>query len=229
MYRHSLKSPNRIMRHIAVVFCALLAAFHESEAGAGLVIGGFGATNSVEGVTKDGVCMGGDSTPSLPQTPVGYFGWTSQYVDNQVVLCGGADVDYHEDCYCLDPGASNWEKCGKTQFPFRYGDSIVFNGEMVIMGGYNLNQGWLPFVYKRSSGNDKPELMRDWEMPRKIYDFCAVAMDDKRIMVLGKVSKILESNPVFQMFFVKVETYLESSTRTTWTSWTPRPTLGLRE
>ena len=67
----------------------------------------------------------------------------------------------------------------------RYADSLVFNGEMVVMGGYNLNQGWLNAVEKL--GQDGWEEMEEWAMPRLIFDFCAVPMDDTRIMVLGEI------------------------------------------
>jgi len=55
---------------------------------------------------------------------------------------------------------------------------------MIVMGGYNQNMGWLNAVEKRSSDGTWTE-MEAWAMPRKIFDFCAVQMDDHRIMVLG--------------------------------------------
>ena len=69
-------------------------------------------------------------------------------------------------------------------FARRYADSLVFNGEMVVLGGYNNNQGWLNAVEKKTANGW--ELMADWTMPRYIFDFCAVPMDDTRIMVLGE-------------------------------------------
>ena len=67
----------------------------------------------------------------------------------------------------------------------RYAESIVFNGEMLVMGGYNQNIGWLNAVEKRSSDGSWTE-MEPWTLPRMIFDFCAVQMDENRIMVLGK-------------------------------------------
>ena len=67
----------------------------------------------------------------------------------------------------------------------RYAESVVLNGEMVVMGGYNNNQGWLSAVEKRGSDGEWSE-MEGWALPRLIFDFCAVPMDDNRIMVLGK-------------------------------------------
>ena len=53
------------------------------------------------------------------------------------------------------------------------------------MGGYNQNIGWLNAVEKRSSDGSWTE-MEPWTLPRMIFDFCAVQMDENRIMVLGK-------------------------------------------
>ena len=69
-------------------------------------------------------------------------------------------------------------------FKKRYAESLVFNGEMVVMGGYNQNQGWLNFVEKRNADGSFTE-MTDWQMPRQIFDFCAVDMGNNKIMVLG--------------------------------------------
>lgn len=65
----------------------------------------------------------------------------------------------------------------------RYAESLVFNGEMMVLGGYNERQGWLDAVEKLTSGGWQE--MEPWKMPRKIFDFCAVQMDSTRIMVLG--------------------------------------------
>ena len=60
-----------------------------------LVIGGFGASDSVQVVTKDGTCNGDSSTPSIPKAPDGRFGWTAQYVEGKVIVCGGAKNDFY--------------------------------------------------------------------------------------------------------------------------------------
>ena len=85
----------------------------------------------------------------------------------------------------LKVGESWHEEQESMVYQKRYAESIVFNGEMLVMGGYNQNIGWLNAVEKRSSDGSWTE-MEPWTLPRMIFDFCAVQMDENRIMVLGK-------------------------------------------
>lgn len=149
-----------------------------------LVIGGFGASDSVQVITKDSTCLGNDANPRIPKAPDGRVGWVAQYVDGKVVVCGGAKVDFYRNCYSIKIGESWHEEPESMVYQKRYAESIVFNGEMLVMGGYNQNIGWLNAVEKRSSDGSWTE-MEPWTLPRMIFDFCAVQMDDTRIMVLG--------------------------------------------
>jgi len=162
-----------------VVSCVLTVAYSEVA----LVIGGFGASDSVQVITKDSTCLGLSANPVIPKAPDGRVGWVGQYVDGKIVVCGGAKVDFYRDCYSLKVGES-WHSEQSMVYQKRYAESLVFNGEMMVMGGYNQNMGWLNAVEKRSSDGTWTE-MEPWAMPRMIFDFCAVQMDDHRIMVLG--------------------------------------------
>ena len=46
-----------------------LVAFANAEVA--LVIGGYGASDSVQVITKDGVCLGSHANPSIPNAPDG--------------------------------------------------------------------------------------------------------------------------------------------------------------
>jgi len=162
-----------------VVSCVLTVANSEVA----LVIGGFGASDSVQVITKDATCLGLSSNPVIPKAPDGRVGWVGQYVDGKIVVCGGAKVDFYRNCFSLKVG-EGWHGAGQMVYQKRYAESLVFNGEMIVMGGYNQNMGWLNAVEKRSSDGTWTE-MEPWAMPRMIFDFCAVQMDDHRIMVLG--------------------------------------------
>ena len=94
-------------------------------------------------------------------------------------------MDFYRNCYSIKIGESWHEEPESMVYQKRYAESIVFNGEMLVMGGYNQNIGWLNAVEKRSSDGSWTE-MEPWTLPRMIFDFCAVQMDDTRIMVLGK-------------------------------------------
>ena len=43
-----------------------------------LVIGGFGASDSVQVITKDATCLGLSSNPVIPKAPDGRVGWVGQ-------------------------------------------------------------------------------------------------------------------------------------------------------
>jgi len=174
----------------------LLNFVHQSTSNQGLVIGGFGATTIMQVVTADGVCYGNEATPAVPFNPNGRFGWTSQYIGGKVYLCGGSEFDVFNTCYSLVIGTSGWYAAGTMRFKRRYAESLVYNGEMIIMGGYNNNQGWLDSVEKVAANGEISELA-DWKLPRKIFDFCAVNMDDGRIMILGGNIEPTRHNRIF--------------------------------
>ena len=55
----------------------------------GLILGGYGASNFIELVTKDSICKAEDVTPPLPVIPAANPTWVAEYVDDQIYLCGG--------------------------------------------------------------------------------------------------------------------------------------------
>ena len=57
-----------------VVSCMLTIANSEVA----LVIGGFGASDSVQVITKDATCLGLSSNPVIPKAPDGRVGWVGQ-------------------------------------------------------------------------------------------------------------------------------------------------------
>ena len=57
-----------------VVSCVLTVANSEVA----LVIGGFGASDSVQVITKDATCLGLSSNPVIPKAPDGRVGWVGQ-------------------------------------------------------------------------------------------------------------------------------------------------------
>jgi len=174
----------KLVSSIKMIVLLLALAICNVNAEVALVIGGFGASDSVQVITKDDVCLGEKAEPTIPRAPDGRVGWTAQYIEGKVIVCGGAKVDFYSNCYSLKIGEQSWYEDGTMQYRRRYAESIVLNGEMIVMGGYNQNQGWLDAVERRQSDGQFVE-MTDWKMPRKIFDFCAVQMDEDRIMLLG--------------------------------------------
>merc|ERR1712226_876654 len=71
----------------------------------GLILGGYGATNFIQLVGTDHVCMGEDITPPIPQVlPAANPTWVAEYVDGTIYLCGGQNLDQRRDCYSYTPG-----------------------------------------------------------------------------------------------------------------------------
>lgn len=80
-----------------------------STDGVGVVIGGYGGGSSIEVVTATDACVSTSSIPNIPNAPAGQIeGWCSEYVDGQFWLCGGADLNFHSECYSIAPGGSYW-------------------------------------------------------------------------------------------------------------------------
>ena len=78
---------------------------------AGVAIGGFGGSISVEVVTASSTCLGDNASPRLPGAPTGSIeGWVSEYVDGLLWLCGGSDLNYRAECFSLDVAKGYWEK-----------------------------------------------------------------------------------------------------------------------
>jgi len=52
--------------------------------------------------------------------------------------------------------------------------SLVFNGERMVMGGFNRNSGWLDGVEKKRARTDRWVIQSAWKMPQLMSNFCAV-------------------------------------------------------
>ena len=67
-----------------------------------------------------------------------------------------------------------------------YPASMVFNGEMVMLGGYNNGGGWLDSVEKKDAGTGNWVKMDAWDLPRGTFDLCAEQMDATHIIIAGE-------------------------------------------
>lgn len=68
-----------------------------------------------------------------------------------------------------------------------FASSLVLDGEMVVLGGYSTNIGWMSSVEKKQAGTDVWEEMEAWEMPRPMFNLCAASMDNTHIIIAGKL------------------------------------------
>ncbi len=77
----------------------------------------------------------------LPNLPSGQIeGGSAEYVDGMVWSCCGSNVNQYSTCYTLALGDANWNVAGNANYEREYGASLVFNGEMMLLGGYNDRQ-----------------------------------------------------------------------------------------
>ena len=63
--------------------------------------------------------------------------------------------------------------------------SLVFNGDMVVMGGFT-NSQFLSQVDRKRAGQSTWQEEPTWEMPREMIEHCAVQVDETHIMIAGK-------------------------------------------
>jgi hypothetical protein len=168
---------------LVVVVLGLVAAQAKNVA---LVIGGYGGGNSVEIITDKTTCSGTDSVPSIPNAPAGQIaGWFAEYASGKVYLCGGQDTDIHRECFTLVPGES-WVHACEMKKDRRFAASVVMPDQrLVVLGGYNNKESWLDSVELSPAGECDFNLQTDWKMPRRIFDFCAVALNNTHIMIAG--------------------------------------------
>ena len=71
----------------------------------------------------------------------------------------------------------------------KYPVSLVLNGEMYVMGGYNDNAGWLDSVDYKPAGQCEFQPKQEWRMLRGMYNFCAVGHQNK-IYTIGTRQQI---------------------------------------
>ena len=113
------------------------------------------------------------------------FIFVGQYVDGKIVVCGGAKVDFYRNCFSLKVG-EGWHGAGQMVYQKRYAESLVFNGEMIVMGGYNQNMGWLNAVEKRSSDGTwtemEPSIM--YVLPKTIILWSSICTAQKSKIIL---------------------------------------------
>ena len=189
------------MWRISTALIVLLSASAFAKDNVGLVLGGYGASNAVELVTKDGTCSGFDINPPFPVSPGGSSAWVSEYVNGKIYLCGGQNILQRRDCYSFDVNDNNArfsESC-KLETERRYPTSVVFNDQMLVMGGYNDDDGWLDSVeamIQDPNGADgcRFETRTDWKLPRGMYNFCAVSDGDHIYTIGGQINNFFGNN-----------------------------------
>ena len=73
----------------------------------------------------------------------------------------------------------------------RYPTSVVFDDQLVVMGGYNEMQGWLDSVDIKAKGGCEFSKKAEWKLPRGMYNFCAVSHKGKIYTIGWRLQNIM--------------------------------------
>lgn len=202
------------MSLILLAFLPILASARDNV---GLIIGGYGASNTIELVTKDDRCTGNNIKPPFPVAPGASSAWVAEYIDGFIYLCGGQNLDQSRDCYEFDVfNGARFQKICRLNIGRRYPSSVVINGQVVIMGGYNddgNNDGWLDsvevMVADDSGAECKFEMKPEWTLPRGMYNFCLVPDGDILYSIGGQVNEPFDDNALdaFDILDTKTNTW----------------------
>jgi len=172
----------------APLYCYL---YRSCEGGAdeqtvGLVLGGrhpgfyFLAEDESLDLVKGGVVCPKPIASNV--TSVGRGAAVSEFVNGDVLLCGGRDTNNRvlNSCMGYQMDSDNW-KSHSQLIDFREeAASVVVAGQMYIFGG--LVDGELARTSEKLSGD---EWTSGPDMPEGRSRFCAVALDDSSIAILG--------------------------------------------
>jgi len=202
-----------------IVVVAALGQAARAEHGVGLAIGGYGASNTIELVTADKTCAGTEIDPPFPVSPSGSSAWIAEYVDNAIYICGGQNIDQRKNCYKADIGAGsqNFRESCPLSTDRRYPTSLVYDGQLVVMGGYNEMQGWLDSVDIKAKGGCEFTTKDEWKLQRGMYNFCAVTHQNKIYTIGGTIHMLFDNNDIANVDVL-------DTTTNTWTSADPLPT-----
>jgi len=88
---------------------------------------------------------------------------------------------------------------------------VVFDDQLVVMGGYNEMQGWLDSVDIKAKGGCEFSKKAEWKLPRGMYNFCAVSHKGKIYTIGGTIHMLFDNNDI------KNVDVLDTATNT-WTS-----------
>jgi len=203
------------MLKFAFIFAVFGSAYCQFE---GIALGGYGATNFFELTTQDRICKDDDITPPMPGTlPASNPTWVSEWVDDSIYLCGGQNLEQRRDCYKYKPGTdAQFQLACPMSDDRKYPVSLVLNGEMYVMGGYNDNAGWLDSVDYKPAEQCEFQPKPEWRMLRGMYNFCAVGHQNKIYTIGGSIYAFLENSDIANVDIL-------DTTTGNWTSAEPLP------
>ena len=113
---------------------------------------------------------------SLPAFPSTSFGATGAFVNNKVVICGGAGLG--TKCYTLGRNENTWTLSGNTIASRLGSASLEINNKLVIFGGLKLSS-------TEEIDVDTGTATAGPNMPLEIYLPCAVKLNTTTALIIG--------------------------------------------
>jgi len=108
------------------------------------------------------------------------------FYDGKLLICGGWNYDV-ESCYIYD-WTDGWSQT-EPEKTRRFFDMVVVGNKVLAMGGMGLNEDHTGELIRNSIGvftfSDGWTTNSDWVLPVGMWRFCAVAIDQQRVVVIG--------------------------------------------
>ena len=146
----------------------------------GIVDGRVDMTDNTEIIDLSNNCAA-----SLPNYPKKLSGATGQFLDDNVIICGGtnyignAQWQWTNDCFALKKGATSFEQFHSMDEARSSARSIVTQGDIWVTGGGNEN-GYL------SSTEHIPESSTsDIELPVIVSEHALISINETTSMLIG--------------------------------------------
>ena len=120
----------------------------------------------------------GDCSTTLPNYPKRFRGTTGQYIQDEIIICGGG---YYDECYSLKKGASSFENITLMKEARDYAKSIAVTQSQIWVTGGRGNRG------KRLSSTEyiPKSLTNEPSLPEPVRSHALVSINETTSMLIG--------------------------------------------
>ena len=132
------------------------------------------------------------------------YGASGGVVGGVPMICGGYGKASgesrswsHKECYAYDKSSQAWKLRANLKRKRRLHSSVVMNGALWVLGGFNDNNGNLDTTeYIHANGTVVPGP----NLPTERFGHCSATLHDGRVMIIGGYS----SSPLKEILVFKL-------------------------
>ena len=129
----------------------------------------------------------GKCNSSIPDYPMTLCGATGQFIDNQIVICGGGPI-YTKSCYRLNNSSAQFEKVYSMEDERIIVESTIIQGYMIVSGGKSVSEeldlvGTCEYINIQLSNNTAPK--HSILMPESMYMHALVNINQSTFFLVG--------------------------------------------